>query len=179
MVTFVWQRQFLFSLNHHLSVYVWYFRSLFCGTARSRHQIGANGHPCLSPSLWQTEGGRWGPMPLITSRRFDIWVTAWQTVNRSASLCISFFFLCLCFSFSGLLLWCVFFCLSSYPCISDMSTDPCGIHFHKCHSFSKFLLWLSFTVHLFSPAKPGSKVIHSSQSLNMIHCNMIVSHSIS
>ena len=92
MVTFVWQRQFLFSLNHHLSVYVWYFRSLFCGTARSRHQIGANGHPCLSPSLWQTEGGRWGPMPLITSRRFDIWVTAWQTVNRSASLCISFFF---------------------------------------------------------------------------------------
>lgn len=40
----------------------------------------------------------------------------------------------------------IFLCLSSYPCISDMSTDPCSIRFHKCHSSSIFLLRLTFAL---------------------------------
>lgn len=67
------------------------FRSLFCGTARNRHPVGANGLLCLSPSLWQMAGGRWGPVPLTTQAVAccDVWVTEWQTVACSVCLCVS------------------------------------------------------------------------------------------
>lgn len=119
------------------------YRSSFSGTARSRHPVGANGLPCPSPSLWQTAGGRWGPMPLTSQAeaRSDVWVTAWQTVSCSVCLCISLSFTPHLWSYS---LICMCLCLSSYPCISDMSTDPCGVRFHKCHSLSTFLLRLPF-----------------------------------
>ncbi len=148
------QQLFLISLMC-LSVYVLCkipfpcgYRSSFSGTARSRHPVGANGLPCPSPSLWQTAGGRWGPVPLTTQAeaRSDVWVAAWQTVSCSVCLCISLSFPPYLWPFSFI---CMFLCLSSYPCISDMSTDPCGVCFHKCHSLSAFLLCLPFTICLF------------------------------
>lgn len=125
-------------------------RSSFCGTARSRHPVGANGLPCPSPSLWQTAGGRWGPMPLATH---TLWLTSeWQRDKLSVdqSVCVSLSFTpsvpLFLWSFS---LVCNFLCLSSYPCTSDMSTDPCGVCFHKCHSFLTFILRLPLVVCLF------------------------------
>lgn len=126
-------------------------RSSSSGTARSRHPAGANGLPCPSPSLWQTAGGRWEPEPLTTHTEAQLWRLS-DSMTNCPSVYVSLF-LSLSISVTPFLrslsLMSIFLCLSSYPCISDMSTDPCGIWFHKCHSSSTFLLRLPFTVCLF------------------------------
>lgn len=129
-------------------------RSSFSGTARSRLPVGANGLPCPSPSPWQTAGGRWGMMQL-TPHAGASWCLDWQHDGLSVAqsgLCISpslsFLLLShLCYSiFFGPSPWCIFFCLACHPCISDMSTDPCGVCFHKCHSPTTFLLRLPLSL---------------------------------
>lgn len=66
------------------------------------------------------------------------------------SLSLSFFFY-ICYFLSLVLLTDVYFFLS-WSCISEMFTDPCGIHFQKWHSFPTSLpVFLPFC--LFSPSQ--------------------------
>lgn len=150
-------------------------RSSFSGTARSRRPIGANGLPCPSPSLWQTAGGRSGTMP--------VWSLLWRLTDSMTNCCSVCLWLSLsltqylCYSYFSGPPWYIFFSVF-LPRISDMSNDPCGVRFHKCHSLTAIPLRRPFTVLscLLTP-KAKSIVIHSSQSLNMNYCNTIISHS--
>lgn len=154
-------------------------RSSFSGTARSRHPVGANGLPCPSPSPWQTAGGRWEPKPLIThSEARSSWRLSDSTTDcQSLALFMYLFLSSLLLRSSGASPWCLFF--SVFLAIHVYLTCPpirVAFGFINVTHPQPF-----FSVSLFSfffPLKAKSIVIHSSQSLNMIYCNMIISLSL-
>lgn len=99
----------------------------------------------------QEEGEEWCnshltlvPADVLTDSMTDCQLLSWVSV----SLSLSFLLLShLCYSiFFGPSPWCIFFCLAYHPCISDMSTDPWGVRFHKCHSPTTFLLHLPLSL---------------------------------
>lgn len=134
--------------------------------------------------LWNSEKpppsrSKWPPMPVpltVTDGRRKVRSSAthsshWRLLRRlsdSKTICQSRQSVYV----SLTLLIDVYFILSC-PCTSDMFTDPCGIHLHKCHSFPPSLPVCLF----FPPHKTKSIVIHSFQSVSMIYCNIIISHS--
>lgn len=75
----------------------------------------------------------------------------------------------------------IFLYLSSCPCTVHLTCSPIRVAFtfiNATHS-QHLCLSVSFSVSFFSPHKTQYIVIYSSQSLSMIYCNMIISHSFS
>lgn len=85
----------------------------------------------------------------------------------------------ICYSVSLVLLLDVYFSLSPLPIHVYLTCPLIRVAFtfiNVTHSHHFFSVSLSLS---FSPPRAKSIVIHSSQSLNMIYCNMIISHSFS